>query len=230
MRIKLGLFFILIIFLGCNYNVVKTGGNSDDLNAELSLKLSLSEDEKLKLSYNLIDIKILQPKCTGCHGTSGDVNLESYQNVVSALQDIKDAVFFEHTMPKRGVLTLEEQKLLWNWIAMGAPETAQSAGTENPPEPLVPTYESINKNIFLRKCITCHSAGNSGERVLLTKEDLLNSPLELVLPQNPDESGLVIAVERSDKKRMPPEKEGYAPLKDFEKAVIRKWIQDGATN
>ncbi|HEY8272238.1 MAG TPA: c-type cytochrome domain-containing protein [Pseudobdellovibrionaceae bacterium] len=95
-------------------------------------------------------------------------------------------------------------------------------------EPLVPSYESINKRIFIAACKDCHNSGGSGKRVLLDKVSLLNSPLELVIPGNPDESGLVLSLERNDDKRMPPSKEGYAPLKEEEKAVIRKWIENGA--
>ena len=56
----------------------------------------------------------------------------------------------------------------------------------------------------------------------------MNSPLELVIPGNADESGLVVALERSDDKRMPPGKEGYSVLKDDAKLAIRKWIENGA--
>ena len=97
-----------------------------------------------------------------------------------------------------------------------------------PTEPIQANYESIYKNVFISRCVTCHSVGNSAYQVLLSREDLLNSPLELVLPGNPDESGLIIAVERSDHKRMPPEKEGYSALTSVEIEALRKWIADGA--
>ena len=62
----------------------------------------------------------------------------------------------------------------------------------------------------------------------MDKDSLMNSPLELVLPGNADESGLVLSVERSDKKRMPPAEDGYSALKDAEKTAIRLWITNGA--
>jgi mono/diheme cytochrome c family protein len=111
---------------------------------------------------------------------------------------------------------------------MGCPKESSGGGPTDPPEELKPTYDSIDKNIFQAKCVSCHRAGEDGERVSLAKQDLLNSPLELVIPGNPDESGLVIAVERTDEKRMPLAKEGYGPLSDKEKEAIRKWIEDGA--
>jgi len=115
--------------------------------------------------------------------------------------------------------------LLWTWIEMGAPEKAPGEGPGTPPEPLEPTYASLYQNVFKPKCVTCHSPGNTGSRIPLTEEGLLNSPLELIIPGNPDESGLVVAVERNDDKRMPPAKEGYSKLKDEEKAAIRAWIE-----
>ncbi len=114
----------------------------------------------------------------------------------------------------------------YNVAALNNSDTNQQ--TDIPTEPIQANYESIYKNVFISRCVTCHSVGNSAYQVLLSREDLLNSPLELVLPGNPDESGLIIAVERSDHKRMPPEKEGYSALTSVEIEALRKWIADGA--
>lgn len=222
-RISSFAFFILIIS-GCRYSRVTIPGNFD-----LNEQMSLPAEEKLKLSYNLINQNIFVPKCTSCHGSSGGVSLETYSDVLSALPKIKESVFITQTMPKKNFLTDEEKRLLWNWIEMGGPLEAQKPGSEPPPpEPIQATYESINKNVFIPKCVTCHSAGNSAWQVLLSRQELLDSPLELVLPGNPDESGLMIAIERTDHKRMPPEKDGYSALQDAEKAAIRAWIDAGA--
>lgn len=222
---KLSSLIIFISFLvGCRYSQVM-GLNDNELNDQMNLP----KEEQLKLSYNLLNQKIFQRKCTSCHGNSGGINLETYSDVVKVLPDIKRSVFITQTMPKQTFLTDEEKRLLWNWIQLGGPLQAQNPMTEPLlPEPLEPTYESINKNIFISKCTTCHSEGNSGQRILLTKAELLDSPLELVLPGNSDESGLVIAVERTDRKRMPPEKDGYSALKEDERSAIRTWIESGA--
>ena len=213
--------FLILLFSGCRYSRVVLS-NSEDLNKQMNM----SSEEKLKLSYNVLNQKVFFPKCVSCHGESGGVNLESYSEILKSLDLVKQSVFFTQSMPKNNFLTQDEKRLLWNWIDMDAPQQAQDPISEPPwPEPIQANYESINKNIFIPKCNSCHSTGNTGGRILLTKEDLLNSPMELVLPGNPDESGLVIAVERDDKKRMPPEKDGYAGLKDEEKIAIRKWIE-----
>jgi len=216
--------FTLLSFgiLGCNYNKIKP------LPLDQVQKFSLPADKISELSYSLLNQKVFLPKCISCHSNSDDLSLESYPDVIKNIPLIKRAVFDEKIMPKRGSLTEEELAYLWNWIQIGAPEQAQNGNTNPAPEPILPTFESLNKNIFQTSCKDCHNPTGSGKRILLDKESLLNSPLELVIPSNPDESGLVIAIERADNKRMPPAKEGYSALKDEAKLAIRKWIESGA--
>lgn len=117
----------------------------------------------------------------------------------------------------------------------GSPNPGDSAsGDPNdlPPAqqviPLAPTFEEINKVVFQKTCIKCHNPTGSGKRVPLDREGLLNSPLELVIPGNADESGLIISLERADKKRMPPIKDRYYAIRPEIIAVIRQWIDQGA--
>lgn len=209
---------------GCNYTHLKgslaAGGNS---------RFSLPSGERGQLSYTYVAEHVLS-KCISCHGNSGGINLETYSQVTSNLNGIRKTVFETYSMPKRGSLSEAELSILWTWMEIGAPEQAPDGSAGPKPEPLRPAFDSIDKNILKVKCITCHSPGNSGQRILLDKENLLTSPLELVLPGNADESGLVIAVERQDAKRMPPAKEGFAALRDDEKQAIRDWIQNGAVD
>ena len=94
--------------------------------------------------------------------------------------------------------------------------------------PLEATFASIQGNIFQSRCISCHSAGQSAWRVPLdTREEVLNSPRELVIPGNADESGLVLAITRTDDKRMPPPKSGSA-LSPKAIGIIKQWINEGA--
>lgn len=117
----------------------------------------------------------------------------------------------------------------------GSPNPGDSAsGDPNdlPPEqqviPLAPSFEEINRVVFQKTCIKCHNPTGTGKRVPLDREGLLNSPLELVIPGNADESGLIISLERADKKRMPPIKDRYYAIRPEVIAVIRQWIDQGA--
>lgn len=225
MNFKFGIILITsFIFVGCNYTKIK------DSPGETNTNFSLPAEKLSELSYGLLAQKVFIPKCISCHGTSGGINLESYSEVVGNLNKIKKSVFTEKTMPKRGSLSQEEMAYLWNWIQLGAPENAQNGEPPPTSEPILATYDSINKNVFQTSCKECHNSTGSGKRILLDKESLMNSPLELVLPGNADESGLVLAVERIDDKRMPPAKEGYSAISNEAKEAIRKWIQNGATD
>lgn len=186
-----------------------------------------------KVSYQMVNQKIFVPKCISCHGTSGDINLETYSEVTSHLEKIKKATLSSHKMPKSPYpgLSRSELELLATWIYAGAPEKALD-GTDIPPptvEPLVPTFSSIKKNIFESKCLVCHSAGKEVERIPLdTADEMINSPLEIVIPGNPDESGLILSVLLDARKIMPPKKSGLSMLKPSEIEIIKQWIANGA--
>lgn len=218
------LFIFGLSLFGCNYTKLK--GSEVDANQTFGLPA-----EKIsELSYGVLAQKVFIPKCISCHGGSGNINLESYGEVVRNLSLIKKVVFIEKTMPKNGSLTNEELSYLWNWIKIGGPDQPQNGNTNPPvdPDPIIATYESINKHVFQVSCKDCHNPTGPGKRISLDKESLLNSPLELIIPGNSDESGLIIALERIDNKRMPPAKEGYTALNSETKATIRKWIESGA--
>lgn len=213
------------LLLSCNYTKVK--GGSSDANSAYQLPVGTLAE----LSYGVIQEKVFLPKCVTCHGTSGQIRLETYSDILQNLALIKKTVFDEKSMPKRGTLTDEELSYLWSWMNMGAPEQAQNGSTTPPPAastPIEPTFDSINTHVFQTSCKECHNLTGTGKRVLLDKDSLMNSPLELIIPGNPDESGLIVSIERSDDKRMPSAKEGYAELKPEVKAAIRKWIENGA--
>ena len=140
-------------------------------------------------------------------------------------------------MPKlpTPALSADQMGLLNAWILAGAPESSGPGGTL-PLPPLLPNFLSIKTHILEPRCLSCHSPGNSVARIpLVTREDLLNSPLELVIPGNAEESGLILAVRNEDpNKVMPPEKTpsgqptGFSRLKEEEIRIIEEWIQRGA--
>jgi uncharacterized membrane protein len=181
-------------------------------------------------SYYGIRNAILSPKCVACHNannTSGGLAFDSFAIVKQNIDRIIKAALVDKIMPPSAPLSDQEQRALRAWIDAGLPE--QTAEPTPTPAAIEATYSSIRKNIFEMKCISCHSTGGSAEKVSLTNyTDLMNSPREIVLPKNADESGLVIAIERQDEKRMPPPKAGLGALSATEILTIRQWITDGA--
>lgn len=91
------------------------------------------------------------------------------------------------------------------------------------------TFTLIKERILSPRCFYCHSAVGSASRVSLeTRREVVDSPLEIVIPGNPDESGIIIAITRTDDKRMPPPDSGIPPLTATEIDAIRQWITEGA--
>lgn len=220
--------FWRIILIGalltsCNYRVLKDPEYGSKFNGTFSRE---------EISFPQVEERVFQQSCIGCHGSGSQFDLAQYSSVVSHLSQIKDAVFVSRTMPKSGSLSAEQYALLQTWLAAGAPANPVD-GPTNPaptpvPSPVEPTFASIQQHIFVVRCVLCHTPTGEAKNVLLdTSAELLNSPRDLVLPGNPDESGLMIAIQRQDDKRMPPSRTGTA-LSDIEISAIRLWIQNGA--
>jgi uncharacterized membrane protein len=175
---------------------------------------------------------IFQAKCVFCHGTSGGVNLESFEGARRSLGRIYQATIVQRRMPKLPYppLTMRELSLLNGWIRTGGLNDPIPAPPERPPPlPLEPKYASIRENILAKKCLVCHSPGGKAERVpFVTKDDLLNSPLEIVSPGNAEESGLVLALSENARKKMPPPDSGMTGVTPEELAMIKDWINKGA--
>lgn len=215
---------ISLMISSCSYR------NEKDSKFEVSFNTALEN----KVSYQMINERILIPKCISCHGDSGNINLETYDEVFGHIEKIKQVTITTRKMPKSPypALSNEELELLATWIQVGAPEKPLD-GTDQPPpvkiEPLEPTFQSINKNILQNKCIVCHSVGKVAERVPLdSPESMIDSPLEIVIPGNSEESGLIISTSPNARKLMPPKKSGIAPLKPEEIEMIKQWIDNGA--
>lgn len=189
-----------------------------------------------ELNFSSVYNQVLRPSCIGCHGSSGGVSLETYASVKIHLSKIYNSTIVERVMPKAPTPVLSEQQigLLNAWIVAGAPELS---GPDQAPMPaLEPTFESIKTHILEVKCLSCHAPGKAAARIpLVTKEDLLESPLDIVVPGSAEESGIILAVTNSNpKKIMPPVKDkegnetGYSPLSEKDIEVISLWINNGA--
>ncbi len=90
-------------------------------------------------------------------------------------------------------------------------------------------YESIKTGFLEQKCIYCHQPGHKASRVpLLTKEDLLNSPLDIVIPGNSEESGLILVLAKDARKPMPPKNSNAPDVTEEDIAIVKQWIDKGA--
>jgi hypothetical protein len=74
------------------------------------------------IDFKLISTVVFEPRCVDCHGAKGGVSVESYPEVLRNLQAIK-GVIENQEMPPRVPLTTDEQNLILQWIADGAPES-----------------------------------------------------------------------------------------------------------
>lgn len=216
-----------------------------------------SKDLIAKVTFNDVMTAVFEPKCIACHGAAGGVNLGSPENARKHLRAIRKSTLVDKRMPKAPfpALTKEEALLLEAWIEAGGPglpslpepgpqeppndnsgqpnpEPPSNGGDSTPP-PALPeleaTYKSIRARILVPKCIVCHKPGGKAEDIpMVTKEDLINSPLEIVIAGNAEESMMMIVFQEGARKPMPPPNSGMAPLTDKQIKIIEKWINEGA--
>lgn len=213
-----------IVFLSCSYREQKAAPGEVKVPAEMIANSSFAQ----------VYAKVLQPKCVGCHGSQGGVNLESFSSARAVLERIRDSAVVARRMPLAPVPPLSEAELLTlaAWVEAGGPELPQSGRpVPNPIPRLEPTYNSIREKILVPKCISCHQPGEDAKNIpLLTREDLLNSPHEIVLPGNPEESGIIVVTQPGAREKMPPSESGMSPLTQEEIDIIKEWIRNGAND
>jgi hypothetical protein len=101
--------------------------------------------------------------------------------------------------------------------------------TELEQKPVRPVFGSLRRNIFRPKCTGCHKPGGKAERTpLLTRDDFINNPDQIVVPGKPEDSALMFALDANARKPMPPPDSGIEPLTKEQINVIEEWIRLGA--
>lgn len=216
-----------LFFGGCSYRIEK---NTSDLNS-----IIVSRESMDSVSYQEVKNKVFLPKCISCHGNSGGVNLDNYASARSHLEQIAKSSLITKTMPKAGnePLAAGEYLLLAAWVKAGGPETPLNGSDTPPPAPvevLKPEFGSIKKLIIDRKCLSCHKPDGKASRVPLnTPQEMIDSPLEVVIPGNADESGLILSLDwENSTKPMPPKESGISQVSPEEIQTIKEWINKGA--
>lgn len=224
--------FVLLLALSCNYKIEKK-----DLP-----QLENSGDMTETVSFQQVKTEVFSQKCLACHGNAGGVNLESHASAHEHLDSIRRTALQTKSMPKAPVegLNNRQYEVLSAWIDAGGPKDPighddHGEGTpEGPEETPVPTPEEtsaaflkIRKEILAVKCLSCHTAGeHAGNIPLGTRNDLISSPLSLVVPGNPDASLIYTITAPGARNMMPPM--GVKPLSKVQREMIRAWISKGA--
>lgn len=99
-------------------------------------------DDPKQISYEMVRVNLLVPKCIKCHSepnNKGDVNLETYENVISHLGEIYSDIE-DGSMPKGkdNKLTDDQKQLFFRWKDAGAPKEASAPAPTPTPAPTNP--------------------------------------------------------------------------------------------
>lgn len=225
---KIFVFLSFAILASCNYSEMKNPSEETPSTQTFSAA---------QLTYDNVYQNVFAPSCVACHGSSGGVNLESYSSTKAQISAIYQTTLVDHTMPRGGSLTADQESLLNDWIAAGAPETASGSQVPVPspapspspspapspapsPSPTPqPTFASISQNILQKRCTMCHAPGGSESGLPLVT---LAQVQKQVRAGDASNSRLIIAV----KSNMPPR--GYTKLTNQEIDTLSQWVNNGA--
>jgi hypothetical protein len=225
--------FSFIFSVGCNYNVQKLKPNEPT-----EIQFTTGEE----LDYKIVSEQVLARACFDCHSNSGsrginkgDVNLETYENVFSNREDIRNDII-DGSMPKNSApLSAYQKRLILAWLDAGAMKDARPGSPTTPPVVNPPTtpppttppapvvvpdipedqiyYDSVSKYVLQTNCTKCHKPGGR-------REDFTNY-------ENVFKNRLEIA-EQLDQGEMPPSPPKGIPLTDAQMRLINKWLARGA--
>jgi uncharacterized membrane protein len=184
-----------------------------------------------RISFKQVQKEVFIPKCISCHGRAGGINLETYQATKGHLESIKRATLQTKSMPKAPVSALNrrQMELLTAWCDAGGPEHSRN---DDPSEEGEETeselnFSKIKEEIIDVKCITCHARGeHAGSIPFETREDVLASSLNLVVPGRPDQSRIYTIVKPGARDMMPPYP--AEPLSSQQIEMLNSWINKGA--
>jgi hypothetical protein len=104
---------------------------------------------------------------------------------------------------------------------LGSPKPTAEPTPTPTPHPENEWFARLQTSIFNPKCVQCHQPGHERGNIDLTSYESIMKVRGLVIPKDPDNSILFIAVAAEE---MPPR----TPLGDEDKIAIYKWILAGA--
>ncbi len=177
-----------------------------------------------RLTFSNLSQKVFSPHCIKCHG-----NFSDYDTVKTQINAIVNMVR-TNAMPVGDTLPVDLKSLLFDWAAAGAPQDQTGPLPIPSPEPLAPTYKSLNKNVFQKKCIACHNpAGRASFLDLSSYEALSQARSRLFDFRRPERSEIIDEITDSEEP-MPPLRSSFAQVTNEEIKTLIKWIQQGIPN
>lgn len=122
-------FFFVLAIIGCSGNREMQPLVLDPPESKMA-----AED----LDFKTVNERVFKLSCVSCHsetaGNSGEVNLETYDEVFKHIPQIKMEVS-GGLMPPQNPLSASQSKLLAEWIDAGAKEKAGDSVAPAPPVP-----------------------------------------------------------------------------------------------
>jgi uncharacterized membrane protein len=245
---NLYLSFELVLLLvlgmsGCGIHETKNNPNASGVDTEIQV------GPDSKVSFSMFKQDILIQSCQSCHLNGmhrGGVALDTYPQVIAHLSDIESDMA-DGSMPQDGSLTSNQIALFKLWISQGAPNTVAEGPAATPvPDaspvasatptatvaptptltPLVPNFQSIKDHVFAAKCLQCHTADGEASDYPLDTYATMIAVNGLVVKADSEKSSLVAVIEKN---KMPPKRANLSPVTADELAIIKLWINNGAT-
>src|SRR5262245_36409254 len=108
--------------------------------------------------------------------------------------------------------------------------TSAEAHPDGPPTKDAPSYAKHIRPFFVKYCVECHNAKNDKRGLNLETYKSLGEGSDLgpvIAAGKPDESKLILSLEKKEKPHMPPKEAKRFPTKD-ETAQVRAWVAAGA--
>lgn len=208
------------------------------LGADQQSNLSLGTGPASANAFEVQAQIIIKNNCASCHTASsgplniynlGDANHVVSTGLVVPGQPNQSTLYTAISggvMPPSGALSASDQTVIQNWIIGMAPSATtttvpKSGGTTTTLPGANITFTSIEKNIFSKYCVSCHSMQNPGGGYAF---DSYDGVLKGVDKTNPANSRVYTATTSGAMPR------GAAPLSAAEEDALLKWIQKGALN
>lgn len=127
---RLLVLFTVFLCSACGYENLKDAASNDPIRSEAPseeggsrVPPTPSPEESVKIVYQEINARIIEPQCLRCHSASrprGGVILDSYESLTANLGRVQDAINGD-IMPPSGPLNEELKVLFSEWVRSGAP-------------------------------------------------------------------------------------------------------------